>query len=281
MLISILLAYGLWSFAMWYGPPRDPRVFLLDNEDFGLGFRPGDPWNPDAFEAAMKANGLDVVRSDHKTNDDYDFNSTSWYTRNWSLSIYISSDTKEKDATVSDITISCMRPSKEDSFYSDYKSSLNYAKRKSIILESRKSYSNEDEATEWVLEQFALLAKANVPLVRTSEGIGRGSSLREIKKTYGEPQDYTESEVIRLHTYDYLSNGLLVTFFTANNIATMICLAPGYQDMSSMEKHIWWDKMTMTKGERAVKLKELERDVLEGRKEQQPSEASGAKKYPR
>lgn len=263
---------------MWYGPPRDPRVFLLDNEDFGLGFRPGDPWNPDAFEAAMKANGLDVVRSDHKTNDDYSFYSTCWFTRNWNLSIYISSDTKEQDATVTSITISFMGPSKKDSFYSDYKSSAHYAERKSINLESRKLYSNEDEATEWVLEQFALLAKANVPLVRMSAGIGLGSPLSEVKKAYGEPQDYTESEAIRLHTYSYLSNGLLVTFFTDNDIVTMIELTPGYVNMNSMWKHIWWDKMTMTKAERAAELKEHERSVVEGGKEQQPSEASGAKK---
>jgi hypothetical protein len=87
------------AIALWLGPPRDPKSFALDDEDFGLGFRVGDPWDPDAFEAAMKANGLRVTR-------ERSFSNASLLSTIW-------------DGDLSFLTIQALASPREDEVYVD------------------------------------------------------------------------------------------------------------------------------------------------------------------
>ena len=77
--IAFMLLVVAILLALWLGPPRDPKCFALDDEDFGLGFRVGDPWDPDAFEAALEENNLINTESRFDVPQAYtDLNVVSW-----------------------------------------------------------------------------------------------------------------------------------------------------------------------------------------------------------
>ena len=63
--IILAVAISVITCCLIITPPVRPAVAALEDNAFGLGFRVGDAWNPDAFVASMGQNGLVMRRKIH------------------------------------------------------------------------------------------------------------------------------------------------------------------------------------------------------------------------
>ena len=252
LVLAIALLLGGAIYYVWQsGPPRDPKCFALDSEDFGLGFHIGDPWNPDAFEAAMKQGGLDVIRSPHSADPEYDFCSASWYTTDYMLSVQVMSDNKTADAALRTVNLTPHKRSKKTDIAA-YEESPQFIRLQELKNEADERFPNdEDAAREWFMGQHAILAGDSVPQVRTAKGITLGSTEKELKQAYGEPFDWTITE--GSHWVDYTANDVSVIFFLWDDQAYMINVGRGYRHMSTNWKFDAWDTWAMTEEDRKAR----------------------------
>lgn len=224
------------AIALWVGPPRDPKCFALDDEDFGLGFKVGDPWDPDAFEAAMKANGfplgersgpedwaeelelLEMSVDDELT--DYPFFSVAWITTDGCLMIHLMSNKRLPTAEVCNIILNSDLPCKE----------WGRERTRKIYSEADEKYPNsQQERLDFVSEMGAIETAKRYPQISTSEGIGFASSLNEVKNTYGKPfmelPFAPESPIL-----GYFGDHRSVVFFFSNERVTSMTIFPGYRN---------------------------------------------------
>lgn len=211
-LIGLAVLIITAAIALWLGPPRDPKSFALDDEDFGLGFRVGDPWDPDAFEAAMKANGFPVDRTSNSTEEDeFSFHSEFWRTTDGYLLVDAFSDNKSAIAKLRSIGISCSAPI-------------------DLYREARELFPDDDSRRHLhVLEGRINEASKRFPQVHTDEGILIGSGVSQVLSTYGEPLmelPFAPGSPILGYFGDYRS----VTFFSSNNKVAAVNIMPGYRN---------------------------------------------------
>jgi hypothetical protein len=240
-------AYYFW----WAGPPRDPKCFALDDEDFGLGFHIGDPWDPDAFETTMKADGLDVIRSPHESRLEYNFHSASWYTTDYMFSVLLSSNDRTSDAVLGSIDLHPFYAG-DSPDQATYRESKAFATRESLRNKAIKRFPNDDTAArQWYAGQYAEHVGKAVPQIRTAKGITLGSSEKEIRQAYGEPFDWVDID--DYCWLEYLGNQVHVTFFMDNRQVASINIHSGYRYRNAAFRSSAWRSFFMTEEEREAR----------------------------
>jgi len=207
------------SIALWLGPPRDPKNFKLDGEDFGLGFKVGDSWDPDAFEAAMKARGIDVER-DEPLPVECPFATVSWRAHDGTESVMALSDWRKPPLRLLNVYVQSDHPA--------FSGPRGEAKR--LFQEAERLFPDDEGAQfEWISEQGAVAACESFPQVLTGGGIGFASSLSDVSATYGRPlvrTPFTADGPILLYHGDSLTCSL---FFSRKKL-TGFSLSPGYRN---------------------------------------------------
>jgi len=243
------------AIALWLGPPRDPKSFALDDEDFGLGFRVGDPWDPDAFEAAMKANGLDVQRSSFRTDEDCSFHMASFYTGDYYISVGTASDSKANNAILRSINITPFTQNR-DPDKATYRASRAYSFLKELRKEARQRFPDDKNAgNDWFLARVAEKAAEHLPNPRSSDGIGLASTQEGVKRVYGEPFDSVA--LPGMHWLVYIGNKNRVTFFLRDGIVDFFYAAKGYQRCDIEARLRYWKQYFVSHEVSLARLQEI------------------------
>jgi hypothetical protein len=177
-------------------PPRDPKAAALDSGDFGLGFKVGDKWDPTAFEAAIKRNGIRFIRDDDITSEG--FLSANWTGRYGFLSLQVSATPKGSTTMVEDIMLSVYVP---------------------FDLDKKKS----------LLENYGIAARVAgrlYPMIETEENITMGVDEKAVVDAYGKP-------LIRM-TMNEEGNGPFLIYATDRQLFSF-CFSDGsLSDMTAM-----------------------------------------------
>lgn len=179
-LVLILAVLG-----MIIPPPRDPKAAALDNEDFGLGFKVGDKWDVQAMDASLSALGfqrnidtLSEIAAEETKEVEYPFYSTSWFTQDGRMQIYVASRDKSDDTIVGDITINSFART-------DWTREEARAFRKAIELK----YPDQEARTAFLSRTYAEEAAKLYPNIATDIGLGIGANFQDFISKYGTPDD--------------------------------------------------------------------------------------------
>lgn len=186
----VALVLMLAVLGMIIPPPRDPKAKALDNEDFGLGFKVGDKWDPAAMDSAIEAGKLPLrtnyeiwpdLSSNRETKTD-EMNFADWYSEALSLHVIASSSEGWRSVIVYGIYITTNSP---DFDYFDYEALAIESRR----IDEIKAMFPGDNAKQYAYlrRTDALYVRERHPGIKTSQGITYGSSLDDVINAYGRP----------------------------------------------------------------------------------------------
>jgi len=188
-LIGLGVLIAIAAIALWLGPPRDPKCFALDDEDFGLGFKVGDPWDPDAFEAAMKERGINAEPDLESKKEFAEFMEKAqvesfphvfsrWKVVDSHLQILVSTQVTKSKPVVSAISIDAALPP------SDSKNAVDIR----LKNEAKALCGDREELFDYYLRMVCAKEMAkSAPQVQSGKGIGIGSRGEEVLAAYGQP----------------------------------------------------------------------------------------------
>jgi len=217
-LIGLGALIAIVAVALWLGPPRDPKCFALDDEDFGLGFKVGDPWDPDAFEAAMESHYLTFKGSPFEVPQGYfDFNTTSWVTADGLIQVVLMSQSKSPITTLMSCVITVSRP-KDNKL------------AQQILNEAESRFPDNALNRAFYKQALAAVEVSNrYPELRSAKDVGFASSPEEVIAAYGRPLlTVTMDNCIDSLTYICELSGWTFGFYDGN--LTTVVSHPGYSN---------------------------------------------------
>lgn len=185
---------------MTISPQRSTKTRSLENEDFGLGFKVGDKWDPAAFDAVLQQKGINFTWDKKHDISSPGFLSASWDGDRGFLSLQVIANPNNGLAYVNNVFLSVYVPFELDK-------------------------------TKSLLGNYGIAARAAAVLylrIRTSENIRMGFHEESVVETYGKP-------LIRMTTNEegngpylvYATDRQLVSFcFTDGQLSSMDAMAP-------------------------------------------------------
>lgn len=210
ILVLVLSLVVFFASAMLLPLDPGPKARSLATEDFGLGFKAGDEWIPETFEAAMKANAVPAVRQ-HIV-EDVGVAWGEWVDNKGSLYISTSTDYMQDWTYISDIKITSYLTTAEGA----------------------------PKPSPDIYAVVGLEAKLLYPQVVSKQGIGFGADEKEVVSTYGKPMFMLEySDPYHRPILVYATDKQLVCFGFTKGVLTHMDTITFYRS-KYMNRFIAW-----------------------------------------
>ncbi len=250
-LVLILAVLG-----MIIPPPRDSKATALDDEDFDLGFKVGDKWDPEFFESAIKQRGLDVTRMPDiesyniigAKKEEFPFYSAFWITRDGCINIETFSWNKKPDTRVRSIGITTSLPS-----------DWGREKTRAFYKSAKRQYSDENARNSYISGVMTSESVKRYPQLETAKGLGLGSSFEDFTKLYGQPSVLSPYFAPTNRFASYFGDRQYFTLFLDSGLVTSI----SFDDYPSPKAFKWlyfWSGLVLMKADTYLESRHVGED---------------------